>query len=696
MVKRKLRKPLLLQEEFTAGEVSNPNQNATPAVKTDSQTVGIDKQSTGEKVRAEIVKDVDNILTNLEALSKQITESADNLIMEEDAIAKIFQRMKSGLAIAKCQGQFKKYEEILTMADANMQTAKTAKAMKELTDSIKDKKDKLSGSKLEIFNAKADKQKAKFKAQAEYEKERNKNALSEFEAELTEDEADISKDSVMGKLYFRQKQMLKNQVAEVGVATNAEIQMELENEETARKLADKLKDIKAKQAQLAKDIADGKKDGADDLKELEGIKAYIKEIEAIQKASSASAKIGEEAKKEAVGIGESFYATWASENAALLEGAVKDLFSKAKGANDAAALAKAKSLAGKLKAAADAEYKAKAALVNKIKGKEVPKTIVILAGGDGDSAKEGENGYTLGEFIPKWGGGSEFVKPEDFGPMKDVAEVEANVDDAIAAAKEANKEGGKKNPEDDTKTFDEEKVQQAIDTAQEEFDGLSDDTKPADKAKVEVKLLKAKIAMAKGKGEDTAELETELTRATKATTAKPQATPTSGGEQQNDSVEIDSDLTVVEEASVSGLQVYDAEDDGYKWFTGTFAKQFNVKVTISSDEPWSDTMSVTGKKADILKFVEATGHGDLVGDSEEDVHQIEEGNAFGAARAEAIAKGEKTFKVGDEEYPVEDVGADDKENAEEYAEEEGIATEAVTESASFKMGSVADRFKALM
>ena len=77
MANKKLRKPLLLQEEFTAGEVSNPNQNATPAVKTDSQTVGIDKQSTGEKVRAEIVKDVDNILTNLEALSKQITEDID-------------------------------------------------------------------------------------------------------------------------------------------------------------------------------------------------------------------------------------------------------------------------------------------------------------------------------------------------------------------------------------------------------------------------------------------------------------------------------------------------------------------------------------------------------------------------------------------------------------------------------------------
>ena len=54
---------------------------------------------------------------------------------------------------------------------------------------------------------------------------------------------------------------------------------------------------------------------------------------------------------------------------------------------------------------------------------------------------------------------------------------------------------------------------------------------------------------------------------------------------------------------------------------------------------------------------------------------IGEGNAFGAARAEAIAKGDDKFKVGDEEYDVEGVDAEDKENAEEYAEEEGIKTE---------------------
>lgn len=49
-----------------------------------------------------------------------------------------------------------------------------------------------------------------------------------------------------------------------------------------------------------------------------------------------------------------------------------------------------------------------------------------------------------------------------------------------------------------------------------------------------------------------------------------------------------------------------------------------------------------------------------------------EGNAFGAARAEAIAKGEKEFEVEGETYPVEDVNAEDEENAEEFANESAV------------------------
>ena len=48
---------------------------------------------------------------------------------------------------------------------------------------------------------------------------------------------------------------------------------------------------------------------------------------------------------------------------------------------------------------------------------------------------------------------------------------------------------------------------------------------------------------------------------------------------------------------------------------------------------------------------------------------VSEGNAFGAARAKAIADGVKEFEFEGETYKVEDVGADDKENAKEFVEE---------------------------
>lgn len=48
---------------------------------------------------------------------------------------------------------------------------------------------------------------------------------------------------------------------------------------------------------------------------------------------------------------------------------------------------------------------------------------------------------------------------------------------------------------------------------------------------------------------------------------------------------------------------------------------------------------------------------------------VGEGNAFGAARAEAIAKGEKEFTVDGETYPVESVDDEDKTNAEEFVKE---------------------------
>ena len=76
----------------------------------------------------------------------------------------------------------------------------------------------------------------------------------------------------------------------------------------------------------------------------------------------------------------------------------------------------------------------------------------------------------------------------------------------------------------------------------------------------------------------------------------------------------------------------------------------------------------------------------------EETEEVEEGNAFGAARAEAIAKGEKEFTVDGETYPVEDVDAEDKENAEEFANEseEVEETEEASEEAEEVMESCSE------
>lgn len=670
MANRKLRKPLLLQEEFTAGEVSNPNQNATPAVKTDSQTVGIDKQSTGEKVRAEIVKDVDNILTNLEALSKQITEEVlsevdetINTIFEseftepvnEDFMAELIKQAKSMKAYGVLKSSYPKLKKNLADAKAN-KIESEAEFDLNSDEKIGDLKDKIKAKYQKAIDKinDSDLPTPKKKAQRDAIYQARDEALSPEKSQLIKD-----------KIAAEKSKLVKKNDAAVRDVNTAITELTGENKIEAELMSKRW----AKEKIEIDDEFDQKAIDA----ELELKMKYSAQDPEAQK--KLKARLDKRSKEEAE--------------------------EKARRAKEAEAdLKEYQSKMAEEDANASEEEKEARAKVNAFISSSQA-LIGALSGGDKEKIKEANDKFKEAKEACT----DSVYKATEKGMSDDDAkeaklQIETAVDQAMEKYKVTLREITTGQEKKDDKKFDEEKVQQAIDTAQEEFDGLPDDTKPADKAKVEVKLLKAKIAMAKGKGEDTADLETELTRATKATTEKPimkaKKTDPPADPPLGDSVEIDSNLKVIEEASVSGLQVYDAEDDGYKWFTGTFAKQFNVKVTISSDEPWSDTMSVTGKKADILKFVEATGHGDLVGDSEEDVHQIEEGNAFGAARAEAIAKGEKTFKVGDEEYPVEDVGADDKENAEEYAEEEGIATEAVTESASFKMGSVADRFKALM
>lgn len=67
------------------------------------------------------------------------------------------------------------------------------------------------------------------------------------------------------------------------------------------------------------------------------------------------------------------------------------------------------------------------------------------------------------------------------------------------------------------------------------------------------------------------------------------------------------------------------------------------------------------------------------------MEELREGNAFSAARAKAIAAGKKEFTVDGETYPVEDVDAEDKENAEEFVEE---SVEAVNEGTRGQVGII--------
>lgn len=72
-----------------------------------------------------------------------------------------------------------------------------------------------------------------------------------------------------------------------------------------------------------------------------------------------------------------------------------------------------------------------------------------------------------------------------------------------------------------------------------------------------------------------------------------------------------------------------------------------------------------------------------------------EGNAFGAARAEAIAKGEKEFEVDGEKIPVEDVDAEDEENAEEFANESVVNEDTAIFEATVELDALDPKSKDL-
>ena len=648
MAKIKLKKPILLQEEFAAGEVSNPNQNATPSVQTNTNTVGIDKTAgikTGEEVRAEIVKDVDTILTNLEALSKQITEEvlsevdeAINTIFEseftepvnEDFMAELIKQAKSMKAYGVLKSSYPKLKKNLADAKANKIASEAEfdlnsdEKIGDLKDKIKAKYqkaiDKINDSDLPTPKKKAQRdaiyqardealspeksQLIKDKIAAEKSKLQKKNdaairdvntAISELTGE-NKIEAEL-----MSKKWDKEKIEIDDDFDQKAIDAELELKMKYSSQDPEAQ-----KKIKARLDKRSKEEAEEKarraKEAGEDLKAYQA-KMAEEDANASEEEKEARAKVN----------------AFISSSQALIGALTGGDKEKIKEANDKFKEAKA--------ACTDATYKA------------------TQEGMSDDDAKEAK------------------------------LQIEEAVDQAMEKYKVTLREvttGQEKNDDEKYEMTDDDRLKVSDEETQRDERQAQLDAELAkpEEERNQDKIDGLKAGIAKN-NQDIADLK-------------------AGKKAGNESVEVEENEEVNEGLHPKLKKAMKAVNKGETVygenvrFPGRFKiiEMGELFATVDYEdgtEPME--MASMNIRIDSLQFESA---------------EIEEGNAFGAARAEAIAKGEKTFKVGDEEYDVESVDAEDKENAEEYAEEEGIATEAVTESSAFKMGSVADRFRSLL
>jgi hypothetical protein len=723
----KLRKKLMLLEDFKTQANAKVNTEVKAEVKTKPET------KTGEAIRTEVIADVDAILTNLETLSAQMSEG--NITLNE-SFDDIMKSIMSTVNYGKASAMLKDFGDLSMAANQNVIDDKIAggiekfAAQKEKLGTLKAKakgpaKEKIQ-KQIDAIAAKEDKivlYKEKTKAKAD-------DVLAAFKVKLDKTSSTIT--GKLKELFSAQQAKVVSDVKITGLELKTKLAIKAGNKK--REEAAKIEAVAAEGVRkgIEDDIKKGKDVAADDIAELKGVQPFMQEIEAFTAARDESKKL--EDKIAAVAPSYNLTESLGIEHVFkfLVESKILSLFTKAKGEQNKENLTAAKALAGAVKKASGEEWKAKKALHDKVAAAKFvsSKAIITLAGGDADSAQEVDGGYKLGELIPKWGGSAGFIAAEEFGPIKKALEVEDGVDQAIV---DAEKGGGAKGKED------KKKLEDAITGFKDEISALqpeagADAVNPKVKAAIEVKQFTAEIALAKLNDEDTTELETKLTKATNTAEADPlpgggntddltddqneriaaEETQIAKREQdikdeeakdepnqqkidglkagivqnnkdiadikaeQNNSLRINSkDLKIVSEASLSGLQSYDSEEDGYKWLKAE-AKKMGVKLSVDKD-PYgdgTDELNATGDKSALQKFAALTGHDQDLGTEEEgavyvikETEAVEEGNEFSAARAEAIAKGEKTFKVGDEEYPVEDVSTEDEENAEEFVEE---------------------------
>ena len=342
MKKFNLKKPLSLYEDFAASDVSNPNQSVSPAGKTKTASITVDKVvatptetpevsatiTSGDKVRAEIVQDVDAILTNLEALSKSITESInlefDEFIKaltegtlneaEDGFMAKIMKSIASAKSYSTVMGTYpgmkksllkakltktKKLAEIALKAD-EMQ----AKAMDKLSAKSKEAIAAADGiAAKQKLRAKRDQLEAKSKAQGAQElktataslTKKLDNVIRDINAKIAEVEKENPIESEDLKLRWAEQKLSIDDQHELDyIEKNGAIEIEYADggdasEESKKKIEERMAKQTKKQNQ---ENAEAKAAISDDLNSFKNKEAKEKEGDA-DDVKEAKAKIRE-------------------------------------------------------------------------------------------------------------------------------------------------------------------------------------------------------------------------------------------------------------------------------------------------------------------------------------------------------------------------------------------------------------------
>lgn len=618
-----LKNPLKLMEDFAAGELDN---SATTATDT-KPTVKVDQSNqSGAEIRAEIIADVDAILTNLETLSKQIQEGFEQIKQDvldgNKEVLELFSSVNESTLVLEKDATL---GELMGYSEDDYEYLKAEAKKLGVTVTVHSEGDPESmydDMGYDTLSFKGPKE-GVLKVAAisghdqdlcpENDPDCGGYVLQMDEsAEVNEEDNTISK-KVMDLIWYKNK---------------------------ANKAMDKVN--KVKQNAVAIDLAAKGLDGSDKQEKA-------KKDKLVAKAKSAKEK-GDELEKA---VRDKF-----DDRSVIVQKAIqkKDIEGRLATIKQETGMSedpkKSKELKDKMK---DLQTQLK-------KEDDAIKQIETDAAPEVDDAKDALQKYK-----------DEEKKLKDKGYKAQALKDGEEGDEVTLNHPETGKQVFSKLKDEKKGSFDEEKAQAAIDKAKdakEAYTSVDGNNNPVKIAELEIAVLTAELAMAEGKGEDAEkiqELKDKIKAAevtSKRKVVKVEGRPESGKNSKDDMI-------------ARYQKLIDGTDDPEK------KKKYQDKIDglqEESEERFLDAEFMSVLEAELLEFEK----------------ELSEGNAFGAARAEAIAKGEKTFKVGDEEYDVEAVGADDKENAEEYAEEEGIAKEAVSESASFKLGSVADRFRSLM